>query len=127
MFKNLENKNIKLNRFFDKKKSIQSNILYFEKKLKIMDIIFLSYAKDGHIASLFNNLKPKISKKKVCYVINSKNKFKYRISVTKSFIERSKNKFLFFVGKEKKKIYYKIKNNKLKNDRFFKKFNIVLI
>ena len=127
LFKNINHKNINFRKFFDKKKSIEANLIYFNKRLKKMDIIFLSYAKDGHIASLFPNLNPKITKKNVCYVVNHKNKFQHRISVTKSFISRSKNKYLFFVGKEKRQIYKKLKNKKFRNNNFFRNFNFVLV
>ncbi len=127
LFKNIKSKDLNLNRFFNKKKTIEANISYFDRKLKRMDIIFLSYAKDGHIASLFPNLNPKIKKKNVCYVINYENKFKYRISVTESYISKSKKKYLFFVGKERKQIYRSLKNSKFKHSKFFKNFNFVLI
>ena len=126
LFKNTKMKDVNLNKFFIKKKTIKANISYFDRKLKRMDIIFLSYAKDGHIASLFPNLNPKIIKKNVCYVINHKNKFKYRISVTESFISKSRKKYLFFIGNEKRRIYRSLKNSKFKNSKFFKNFNFVL-
>ena len=126
LFKNTKMKDVNLNKFFIKKKTIKANISYFDRKLKRMDIIFLSYAKDGHIASLFPNLNPKIIKKNVCYVINYKNKFKHRISVTKTFISKSRKKYLFFIGNEKRRIYRSFKNSKFKNDKFFKNFNFVL-
>ena len=49
LFKNINHKNINFRKFFDKKKSIEANLIYFNKRLKKMDIIFLSYAKDGHM------------------------------------------------------------------------------
>ncbi len=127
LFKNINYKNVNFKKFFNKKKTVEANLIYFNKRLKKMDIIFLSYAKDGHIASLFPNLNPKITKKNVCYVVNHKNKFQHRISVTKSFISRSKNKYLFFVGKEKRQIFKRLKNRKFRNSNFFRNFNFILV
>lgn len=118
-------KNINLFKFYDSQKNIDENLNFFEKKLKIMDIIFLSYGKDGHVASLFPNLKTMISKKNVCFVYNKNNKFKFRISITEDFINKSKNKFLFFLGEEKKKIFLREKK-KIFTNKLFKNFKIVL-
>ena len=127
LFKNFRNNEINFNKFYNKKKTIKHNLNFFDKKLKKkMDIIFLSYAKDGHIASLFPNLRPSTSKKNVCYVINKENKFKHRISITKSFILHNKNKYLFFIGKEKRQIFQSFKNGKLKSNKLFKNFNFIL-
>lgn len=127
LFKKFKDKDLKFTKFYDEKKTVEENLTYFEKKLNVMDIIFLSYGNDGHIASLFPNLKPKILKKKVCFVCNKKNKYKFRISVSMNYIKKSKHKFLFFLGDEKKKIYKKLEKNSLINNTKFKKFKIVVI
>ena len=125
LFNKFKLKDIRLFKFYDTEKTINENLNFYEKHLEKMDIIFLSYGNDGHVASLFPNLKTIISKKKVCFVYNKNNKFKFRMSVKKEFIMKSKNKFLFFLGKKKKKIFLNQKKKIIK-DKIFKNFKIVL-
>ena len=125
LFKGFKKKEFNLKNFFKKDKNLITNLDYFNSVLPKMDIIILSYGSDGHIASLFPGLEPQIKRKNVCFVYNKNNKFKFRISVTKDFIKKSKNKFLFFLGKEKKKIFLK-KKKKILLNKEFKNFKIVL-
>ncbi len=115
LFKNFRKNEIKFNKFYDEKKTINENLNFFDKKLKKMDITFLSYGIDNHVASIFPNIKPIISKKKVLFIHNKDNVFQFRISVNKKFINKSKIIFLFFLGKEKKKIFYSLKKKNFKN------------
>lgn len=112
LFKGFKKKEFNLKNFFKKDKNLITNLDYFNSVLPKMDIIILSYGSDGHIASLFPGLEPQIKRKNVCFVYNKNNKFKFRISVTKDFIKKSKNKFLFFLGKEKKKNLFEKKKKK---------------
>jgi 6-phosphogluconolactonase len=125
LFKGFKKKEFNLKNFFKKDKNLITNLDYFNSVLPKMDIIILSYGSDGHIASLFPGLEPQIKRKNVCFVYNKNNKFKFRISVTKDFIKKSKNKFLFFLGKEKKKIFLR-KKKKILLNKEFKNFKIVL-
>ena len=125
LFKGFKKKEFNLRNFFKKDKNLITNLDYFNSVLPKMDIIILSYGSDGHIASLFPGLEPQIKRKNVCFVYNKNNKFKFRISVTKDFIKKSKNKFLFFLGKEKKKIFLR-KKKKILLNKEFKNFKIVL-
>lgn len=126
LFKKVKYQNIKLLNMYDSKKNINENLNFLEKNLKKMDIIFLSYGKDGHIASIFPNIKPIIKNKKVSFIYNADNEFNFRITVNKSFINHSKIIFLFFLGEEKKKIFYSLKKKNFR-DVLIKNFIPVVI
>ncbi len=124
LFKGYKKKEFKLNNFFKKDKNLIENLDYYESFLPKIDFIILSYGIDGHIASLFPALKPQIKKRKVCFVYNRNNKYKFRISITLDFLLKVKNRFLFFIGPSKKKLLYKIKKKNINNHPYIKNFKL---
>jgi len=123
LFKGFKKSSYKIIKMYEKDKNVQENIQRLNKKMVNMDLIFLSFANDGHISSLFPNNKTQINSSKSCFVYNKNNQYQFRLSVSYAFLKKNKNKFFFFIGKEKKNLYKKI----LSKENDFDKKNLAIV
>lgn len=128
LFKGINQSNYKIFEFAQKNLNMFENLYNYNSKLKDIDFLLISYGEDGHIASLFPDLKPLINLKNVSLVYNRSNKYKFRLSISERMLKKTKNKFLFFIGKNKKKLLSQIKKNVKKQNyfKFFKSSHIII-
>ena len=122
LFNGLNKSNYKFFEFVQKNLNIFENLHNYNSKLKNIDFLFISYGEDGHVASLFPDLKPLINLKNVSLIYNRSNKYKFRLSISEHMLKKINNKFLFFIGKNKKKLLYQIRKENLKKYNYFKFF-----
>ena len=112
-----------------KKSQYFENLHNYNSKLKNIDFLLISYGEDGHVASLFPELKPLINLKNVSLIYNRSNKYKFRLSISERMLKKINNKFLFFIGKNKKKLLKQIRKENIKQYyyfKFFKSSNIII-
>lgn len=86
-----------------------------------IDILFLSLASDGHIASIFPNSNLMTEDKKLINITDRKQGGFYRISISPLVIKRARLVFIFVKGKERGKL---LANNAKKNENLMP-FNLI--
>tara|TARA_B100000989_G_C19425682_1_gene420648 strand:- start:283 stop:909 length:627 start_codon:yes stop_codon:yes gene_type:complete len=122
LFKGLNKSNYKFFEFAKKNLNVFENLHNYNSKLRNIDFLLISYGEDGHIASLFPDLKPLINLKNVSLIYNRSNKYKFRLSISERMLKKINNKFLFFIGKSKKKLLSQIRKENIKKYNYFKFF-----
>ena len=96
LFKGINQSNYKIFEFTQKNLNMFENLYNYNSKLKDIDFLLISYGEDGHIASLFPDLKPLINLKNVSLVYNRSNKYKFRLSISERMLKKLRISFFFY-------------------------------
>ncbi len=107
----------------ESEKKLKDNVIkkYAKTLPSSIDILFLSLAPDGHIASIFPNSRLMNEKRKLVGITEKKIKGFYRISISPLIIKQAKLIFIFVKGRERGKLLA-MNNKKINSDL---PFNII--
>ena len=86
--------------------SIKESISNYKRILpKTLDMVFVGLGKDGHVLSWFKNSNIWKLNKKIVYIKKNKKNIYSRLTLTKNYINKSKNIYLLINSINKKKIF----------------------